>query len=207
MADKTKITLSDKELELVMNKDWILAKRSVIETVSQLLADMVPQIDEHIIGKGLFEEFGNFQNAPKISKGENYLGLPYVVLDYPRYFSEENVFAVRTMFWWGNFFSITLHMAGAFKTKFVQKLRSDPGSFPSDFYVCINDYEWDHHFELSNFVPAKDLDQIGFIDMISQKKFIKLGLKHDLLHWNEMPALLTDDYYKMGVLLAAQPVK
>ena len=24
--------------------------------------------------------------APKIARGENYLGLPYVMLDYPRYF-------------------------------------------------------------------------------------------------------------------------
>ena len=45
-----------------------------------------------------------FDVSPKISRGEQYLGLPYVMLDYPRIFSKENVFAIRTFFWWGNYF-------------------------------------------------------------------------------------------------------
>ena len=53
------------------------------------------------------------QSTPKIAKGENYLQLPYVLLDYPRCFDKENIFAIRTMFWWGNFFSITLHLSGS----------------------------------------------------------------------------------------------
>jgi len=36
--------------------------------------------------------------APKISKGENYEGLPWVILDFPRYFDKENVFAIRCFF-------------------------------------------------------------------------------------------------------------
>ena len=40
----------------------------------------------------------------KISRGENYRGLPYLILDYPAYFSQKDIFAFRTMFWWGHFF-------------------------------------------------------------------------------------------------------
>ena len=36
----------------------------------------------------------------------------------PAVFSKENIFAIRTMFWWGNFFSISLHVSGKyFKTE------------------------------------------------------------------------------------------
>jgi hypothetical protein len=60
--------------------------------------------------------FGDIQCLNgKISRGENYQLLPYIILDYPSYFSRNNIFAVRTMFWWGNFFSITLHLSGDHK--------------------------------------------------------------------------------------------
>jgi hypothetical protein len=32
------------------------------------------------------------------------------------------VFAIRTMFWWGNFFSVTLHMKGNYREHFQEKL-------------------------------------------------------------------------------------
>ena len=48
----------------------------------------------------------------KIFRGENYRQLPYLVLDYPKHFSKESVLAFRTMLWWGNFFSCTLHLQG-----------------------------------------------------------------------------------------------
>ena len=34
-------------------------------------------------------------HSPKISKGENYKGLPYVMLDYPRCFGKTDIFAIR----------------------------------------------------------------------------------------------------------------
>ena len=57
--------------------------------------------------------------SPKISRGENYNGLPYVMLDYPRCFGKEDVFAMRTMFWWGNFFSITWHLKGKYSKEYI----------------------------------------------------------------------------------------
>ena len=60
--------------------------------------------------------------SPKISKGENYNGLPYVMFDYPRFFTKENVFAVRTFFWWANYFSVTLHLKGEYKEMFAETI-------------------------------------------------------------------------------------
>ncbi len=34
------------------------------------------------------------------------------MLDYPRAFGRDSIFACRTFFWWGRFFSLTLHLAG-----------------------------------------------------------------------------------------------
>ena len=64
----------------------------------------------------------SLNSSPKISKGENYKGLPWLVLDYPRYFNKEDIFAIRTLFWWGNFFSITLHISGKYKMRYEKKI-------------------------------------------------------------------------------------
>ena len=117
MMEKTKIALSAKELELVCNKEWILTKHAIVQKVITLfgraLEDMQQQVEQRIHG---LPAAVNGQ-SPKISKGENFQSLPYVMLDYPRYFHKENTLAIRTFFWWGNFFSVTLHLSGEHKEK------------------------------------------------------------------------------------------
>ncbi|MEI9808974.1 MAG: hypothetical protein WDO16_14545 [Bacteroidota bacterium] len=76
--------------------------------------------------------------SPKISKGENYKGLPYLVLDYPRYFEKDNHFAVRSMFWWGNFFSSTLHLSGIYKKKYTSAIEASFTQLQeNDFFICV----------------------------------------------------------------------
>ena len=60
-----------------------------------------------------------FLKAGKISKGDSYLDLPYFVLDYPRLFSKEDVFAYRVMVRWGHEISFTFHLGGHSKSKYV----------------------------------------------------------------------------------------
>jgi len=101
-------------MKLVCNSEWILTKQRVIDKVYQLFGSLsekmqacVEQYKQQLPAQAL-------QLPPKISKGEQYERMPYVVLDYPRFFSKENVFAVRTFFWWGNYFTSTLHVKGIF---------------------------------------------------------------------------------------------
>jgi len=109
--NQAKIRLSSTEIELIKNADWILTKNAIIEKIVQFFSSLQEeQKNELQLYKNkLPSRF--FTASPKVSKGENYSGLPYVVLDYPRFFDESGFGAIRTMFWWGNFFSITLHMA------------------------------------------------------------------------------------------------
>ena len=93
---------------------------------------------------------------PKISKGENYKGLPYLVLDYPRYFGKDDHFAIRSMFWWGNFFSITLHLSGIYKKMYENKIEASFTLLKEEsFFIGISDDQWEHHFETSNYLPLE----------------------------------------------------
>lgn len=184
--DRAKITLSTKEAELVSNSDWILTKNQILQKVKWILEDV------QSLQCGFFSNHPAIlpeevmSVAPKISRGENYKGLPWLVLDHPRYFGKEDQFAIRSMFWWGNFFSITLHLSGIYKIKYQQRL-NDLYSELKDksYFIGVNEDLWEHHFESSNYNMIADMTGKGFADILNDKKFIKLAKRIILDRWND----------------------
>ena len=192
----TKIRLSKLEKELIENKEWILTKHTIINKVYKLFGELNEIYKQVSAEEQVFPEL--YKNAGgKISRGENYEGLPYVMLDYPALFSKENIFAIRTLFWWGNFFSITLHVSGEKYTlkgdfsKLLNYLQEN------DFFVCVNEKEWHHSFELSNYVRARGLDQKK-LEQISSKNFFKISKNIELNKWNEAPQFLEKSFREIA---------
>ena len=109
---QTKIQLLPAEMELVSSPEIILTKNAILQKIRSFLEEV--QIKQFEILKEYSSQLTQevLSTSPKISRGENYKGLPWLVLDNPRHFRHNNIFAIRTMFWWGNFFSITLHLSG-----------------------------------------------------------------------------------------------
>ena len=119
MKNQTKVMLSEFEAMLVSNSEWILTKHSIMEKTGNLLFNQVPVINE-IFSDSVSDYFPELISiTPKLSKGEKYNDLPWVILDYPALFSKTDVFALRTMFWWGNFISITLHLSGSINNSWM----------------------------------------------------------------------------------------
>ena len=181
-----KIRLSPEEAALITRADWILTKNSVIEKTKQLLADL--QTEQHHLFQSCSSLFPEeiINSSPKISKGENYKGLPYLVLDYPRYFSKEDAFAIRTLFWWGNFFSSTLHLSGIYKKQYEEKIINSFESLKEkEFSACINKDQWEHHFDPDNYQTLHAFTAAEFEKLIREKPFIKLSKKISLQQWND----------------------
>jgi hypothetical protein len=191
----SKILFSAEEISLAENGELILTKNSIIKKVISLfasLADVYREVaDDH--RQELPGEF--FDLSPKISRGEQYLGLPYVMLDYPRIFSKENVFAIRTFFWWGNYFSLTLHLKGGYKESFQKKILENVHLLSKyDFYVAVSEDEWRQDFEKENYVMLKT----GGIDLLDESiqkmAFLKLASRWPLQNGNEISVLLNEQY-------------
>ena len=184
--DRTKIRLSPEEIALITRPDWILTKNSVIQKTKQLLAALQTEQQQLLTSCASLLPEEILTSSPKISKGENYKGLPYLVLDYPRYFTREDAFTIRTFFWWGNFFSVTLHLSGIYKSKYTEKIISSFESLKKkEVSVCINEDQWEHHFETDNYVPIHTLTVPGFEEIISKRIFIKLSKKIPLQQWDD----------------------
>lgn len=189
MNEASKLTFSAEELQLVTNTNWILTKRTVIDKVCALLGVQSAFLQQQVRTAALPAAIIN--SSPKIAKGENYRQLPWVMLDYPRLFDKENVFAIRTLFWWGHFFSVTLHLSGSYKKQFENKLAANiPLLKAHHFFICINEDAWQHHFNEENYLPAAALHEEEIRDVFARAAFIKIACRHPLQQWSEMHLLL-----------------
>lgn len=189
--DKAKIRLSAEETELVADANWILTKNAILQKVNHLLGQLQSgqqawlQSYLHLLPPEVM------QVSAKISKGENYKGLPYLVLDYPRYFEKENQFAIRTMFWWGNFFSITLLLSGAYKEMYSGAINSSFTRLKEDdFFIGVGSDQWEHHFEADNYTSLKEYSAVSFNHHLNNKEFLKLAKRFPLACWDDAGDLL-----------------
>jgi hypothetical protein len=124
------------------------------------------------------------QTPAKISRGENYLGLPYLVLDYPRNFAPNNIFAIRTFFWWGKLFSTTLHFSGE-HLKYLSGIEKHYERLKEEgYFIGINPDQWVHHFEPSNYTSIDNLSKEEFITMMHSMTHIKIAAKQPLGNWH-----------------------
>src|SRR5258706_2726482 len=98
MKTEPKIQLSQQEMELVNNADWILTKNGIILKVRHLLANLQRHQQDHLGSQQSPLPSEILKPAPKISRGENSRGLPYLILAYPRPFVPKKIFPIRPMF-------------------------------------------------------------------------------------------------------------
>jgi hypothetical protein len=102
---KSAIKLTNHQLKLVSDPTYPLTKIEVMERLTTLLHACAAQLRENKLTVGNTQLF---ECEYKISKGENYKGLPYLVLDYPKINSKKFPILLRTMFWWGKYFSLNI---------------------------------------------------------------------------------------------------
>jgi len=191
MKDQSKIQLSLFEMDLINNADWILTKNGIIQKAKQLLMSLQDNQQNHLQSIFPYLPAEILKPSAKISKGENYQGLPYLILDYPRLFDHKDIFAIRTMFWWGNFFSITLHLSGNYKTMFARRIIACYELLKeTDFFICVHEEQWQHHFESDNYVQISKRNKDDFEYMISTGSFIKLANKISLRQWDDAQEIL-----------------
>lgn len=182
----SKIRLSPSEAALFSNAEVILTKNSILQKTVALLAAVQEQLAAE--DPALAET-----TSPKISRGENYRGLPYVVLDYPRLSKGEDLLFARCLFWWGHFFSCTLQVAGRYKEDNLWKIVTAYERLASeDLYVGVDPDPWQHHFEESNYQKISDLDKEEFFGILQQQPHIKIAARWPLSEWDAAANLLVN---------------
>jgi|SRR5690554_3520881 len=99
---------SKENIELLQAEDLILQKNALMEKLEEQLL---------LLGKGKAKsniKLSAISPPLKVSKGEKHEGLPFLVLDYPRIFGQEDIFAIRYLVWWENKSASPYYSKGVF---------------------------------------------------------------------------------------------
>ncbi len=191
--------LSTKELQVIADTSFLRTKQEVTIKIRKLLGETRKELLKEIHQSGFEFPTGTDVSVGKISRGENYLQLPYQVLDFPKLFKQDDIFALRTMFWWGHFFSCTIHLQGYsldhFRKAIIQNFEM---LLKKDFFICINDTPWQYHYNPDNYVPVSR----EHYKFIKQCPFLKISKKITLDQWKTLPSFSNDFFKQMLEVLS-----
>lgn len=191
-------------MRLVLEPEVILTKNSVMGKVMEMMAGLSeayrPVWEGAAGAKGgapMSPDARAGSSSPKISRGENYLGLPWVILDYPRFFGREDVFAIRTMFWWGHAFTVTLHLKGRYLELHLPVIeRHWMVLARAGFHVGLSTDEWRHEHVANNYGVLE-----GPEGLRQGRDFLKLSAAVALSRWDDALVLMTDMFKTLMTVL------
>jgi hypothetical protein len=181
----SKVTLSPEEWALVSNPDIILTKNAIIDKVYQLLGKVAEQYTHQTSALPAKLTGDWLQVAAKISRGEQYLGLPWVMLDYPRHFAAGDTKAIRSFFWWGHGFSIHLILQGKYREQWIKNADDWLQQGADNWYIDLATDPWQHHFRKETCIPIRKVSA----QAVTSHPFIKYSCWFPMQAWNEIPAL------------------
>ena len=195
------LELQEQELRYLQDTEFLRAKLRIQDTLRALLEQAQQQIAVH--KDSLQLPLSVWEVPPKISRGENYEGLPYLVLDYPRIFQQEATFAYRCMLWWGHGFSCTLHLGGAYwqqhQEQLLQGLKALPQ--PNNWWVGVNSTPWEYHYRPDNYLPLQVLSNTEGIQGFKEKPFFKISRHLPINRYQELPQFCMDTLQELSDLL------
>jgi hypothetical protein len=195
--DVAKLALSEEELRLVTDPGIILTKNAIIAKVYLLFGELSELMQRDLL---LPAEVAAI--FPKISKGESYQGLPYVMLDYPRSFTVQNVLAIRTFFWWGNFFSVNLQIKGKYRDLYKHTLLRQFGYLAArEYVIAVGNDEWQHHTGSNDYRRLDSMSPEDFEGHVLTHAFIKISKSFSLDQWQHITSLLHESQTELGSII------
>jgi hypothetical protein len=198
---ETKIQLSEEEWQLVMNAEILLTKNRALNKIALFLGEIGNVSTTIFSMESIVLPVSTEWKNPKISRGENYMGLPYLILDYPRFFFRDDVFAIRTMFWWGNYFSVTLHLKGIFLKHFARSIIQHFESLAEvQFLVNTSDAEWNHAIG-DEYTQISDFGKEGLAQKCTDDNLLKIAVRIPLQDLAVTGDLLTNYYRRIVSVL------
>lgn len=108
-----------KAIDLIQDEKVIRMKNELIEQLELQLQNIGKQTAEQ------YPALARISPHPKVSKGEKHQGLPFVVLDFPRIYKQNDFFAIRTLIWWSKHISVSLILKGKYLDNHFSKLKEN----------------------------------------------------------------------------------
>lgn len=171
------LVFSNDELNFITDKTFFKKKDDVNSKVINQLNELHQKLIILLKDNNESVPESVLKSSPKISRGENYQGFPWLVLDYPRIFNTAGVFAFRTLFWWGHSWVLTFQLSGNLFQNFRSTILSNLNSINVvSCKIGIGNDPWIHnphdsmYIQLKKFIASKNNSE----EKIKSQPFFKL---------------------------------
>lgn len=173
---RNKIKFSDRELKFIGESETILLQKSIIEKMVRLFAGFQKTLHTYCEDTRFFHLYPPEPGEVNLTRGNNYKGLPYVVLDYPKLISKEDIFNFRTFFWWGSGISSSLHLEGKSLESFRAELIANAGQLSAvgNFFLTGKD-SWVQDLSDSNYIKTDNFNTEELRDLLKNSEFVRLA--------------------------------
>jgi hypothetical protein len=127
----------------------------------------------------------------KITRGENYQLMPYMVLDYPQIKDKAFTLVMRTMFWWGHFISCQLIVQTA-QLNIEATANNLAGKRKTRLWTASN--LWDHDCKSDAFTKLKYLSAAEIQSFLEHQTHLKLVSTHSIDCFNTFENIALKQY-------------
>ena len=116
------IHFTQAERSLIQDTHFFQTKAIISQKVKQILEQLHAALKEDLAGSSLLAPEGIDITTGQFVKGEHLHDFPYRYLDFPKYFSQDEKFTFRSLFWWGHHFIFALILEGRRLDQYKQNL-------------------------------------------------------------------------------------
>ena len=178
--------LTKQVLNFASSKEYPLTKHRIMKTMTFLFDEL---------GHRLSDQFNNFDYLTgsdyKITKGENYNFMPYVVLDFPKMIGHKFPIVCRTIFWWGHYFTANLII----DTELIDvTIFYKNKSTLKKTYVLIGENLWDNNLQSGNYILINKLSIADLTILIENRNYLRLSHKIKLSQINDIEIIAPSIY-------------
>ena len=170
------LRLSGKELEFLGNQAIFPLKKQITGKIIAVYAAIEQDLRQEIGQNPFSFPELTLKRTGKVSKGENYRGQPYIVLDFPRLLQKDTIFLFRNVCLWGHYFIHVFILTGSLLetyryslTRNIEKIRQ------KDLLINTNDDPWELVIGTSKLVPARQVSEKKMAALIEKSPHITLG--------------------------------
>jgi len=165
------------EMRMICDTDFFPAKAEIIQKFHEEFMKLRDQLRVEFKKTLLsLAPTGTDFETGQLVKGERFHDFPYVYLDFPKFFSKEEMFTFRSFFWWGHSLIFCWFLSGTRLDQYQKSLRACYATLSHEgVFLSTADTPWEWGLEKPH---AVFLDQIGkehLEEILAERSFLKLG--------------------------------
>lgn len=200
MAQNTKFIPTNTELEVASDTNFFDVKRELTTKIVMTLEQYGEILLQEIISP-MLQKQGIQRVGVKVSRGENFKGYPYIVLDCPKLQNTNTEIICRTIFRWGHSWSLHFTVQGKTFERINKSLPDFLNVLATDWLVYTGENIWEQDTDSVFFVPMFSISEAAFTQTIKRQVFCKIATKINLSDAVEWPPFPQQKYQVLFDLL------